>query len=169
MNVTVKVSGFDTIINRIEDKLNTKDLSEKLTSKIAEKGEELASDNFANAIYTGQNDVVVNTQKIDKGYSVIASGYEVLFIEYGTGITTREHPTLKYRHGSMSHQATALKQGWWTYPLNFGAGQGGASVRNSDLTRWVTYGYDANNCMYNAEKDLSNLVPDIIKEVLKND
>lgn len=69
---------------------------------------------------TGHNESVFTVKKIPEGYSVIAKGTEVLFIEFGAGVTYGSgHPlangitTGVNTYNPQSGHAMA-KQGWWT-------------------------------------------------------
>ena len=58
-----------------------------LLQRLASIGATKASLDFSRAVYTGDNDVYVSVEPIENGYSIIASGEAVLFIEFGSGVT----------------------------------------------------------------------------------
>ena len=56
-----------------------------LLQRLASIGATKASLGFSRAVYTGDNDVSVSVEPIENGYSIIASGEAVLFIEFEIG------------------------------------------------------------------------------------
>ena len=62
--------------------------SDALSKELAERAWDVADDEFANAKYDGVNDVIVTIDHSkEHGYSVVAKGEAVAYIEYGTGVT----------------------------------------------------------------------------------
>ena len=59
-----------------------------LLQRLASIGATKASLDFSRAVYTGDNDVSVSVEPIENGYSIIASGEAVLFIEFGSPTVT---------------------------------------------------------------------------------
>ena len=57
-----------------------------LLEKLAMIGVQEASVRFTTALYDGVNDVTVSLDSTGKGYSIIADGNAVAFIEFGTGV-----------------------------------------------------------------------------------
>lgn len=135
---------------------------DKLCEELAEFGRKEADDNFAEAIYSGNNDVSVRTQPIDDGYSVIAEGTSVLFIEYGTGINTAPHTIPVYERGGYGQGKGKNKA--WVY--NGFEGNNGIPLGKG---RVLTYGDPANECMYKASEEMHDNVTRIAKEVFRND
>lgn len=86
--------------------------------RLAEIGIRVASAGFSTADYDGVNDVVVSLEKTRDGYTLIASGKTVGFIEFGTGV---KHPEwdnsgMKYtppKHGTYGKKQGANPWGWW--------------------------------------------------------
>ena len=58
----------------------------ELLEKLAEIGLKEASVRFTTAMYDGVNDVHVTLDEISKGYSIVADGKAVAFIEFGSGV-----------------------------------------------------------------------------------
>lgn len=86
--------------------------------RLAEIGVSVASAGFSTADYDGVNDVVVNMERTKTGYTVIASGKAVGFIEFGTGVRYPEWDggDVEYTpppHGSYGKGQGKNPWGWW--------------------------------------------------------
>lgn len=107
-------------------KKDFKKKEQEFVKRLAEIGVSVASAGFELADYDGINDVNVRLmKKAGGGYSVMASGETVGFIEFGTGINNPEwvddgnvsgaaytpppHGSYGKGHGKQPH-------GWWFYP-----------------------------------------------------
>lgn len=82
---------------------------------VARTGYSLASD------YNEGSEITVSLQKTANGYSVIAAGRPVGFLEFGTGIRNREwdNSGMDYTpppHGSYGQGKGKNPKGWWFYP-----------------------------------------------------
>ena len=97
---------------------------QEFVRRLAEIGVRVAQAGFSTADYDGANDVVVSMVQTGNGYSVVASGETVGFIEFGTGIKYPEwdNTGMDYtppKHGTYGkgHGADLDKQGnpkgWW--------------------------------------------------------
>lgn len=89
--------------------------------KVAEIGVSVAQTGFALADYDGVNDVSVGLVKTPTGYSVVASGETVGFIEFGTGVTYPEwdNSGMEYtppKHGTYGKGLGANPKGWYYAP-----------------------------------------------------
>ena len=60
---------------------------DEVIRRLATLGATKASLGFSRAIYTGEKDISISVEPIENGYSIIASGESVLFIEFGSGVT----------------------------------------------------------------------------------
>lgn len=160
----VNISGMDSVTERIKAICDSK-ISKEVTSKLADIGEAEATDRFNAADYAGDNDVVVSVNETSDGHEVVASGSQVLFIEYGTGRKQAEHPTGKYKHGSLYTTPQALSNDYWLYKGSVGKG-GYASPFKLDLDFNITSGVPAQNCMYETEKVIRENIQEVAKEVL---
>lgn len=167
--MNIQITGIDTLISKLET------YSKTITSRIKTFldrlsiiGLQIASVEYANAQYDGDNDVtVVAYFESDNRVVVSANGQAVLFIEFGTGVTyTEEHPRAdelgmirgSYGQGKGSNES-------WTY---YGSeGTNGVAVRESDKGTVVrTHGNPPANAMYKAGKEMLNEIENIAKEVL---
>ena len=86
--------------------------------RLAEIGVSVASAGFSVADYDGINDVVVSMEKTASGYTVVASGKTVGFIEFGTGVRYPEwdNTGMDYTpppHGSYGKGQGKNPYGWW--------------------------------------------------------
>lgn len=135
---------------------------DKLCEMTCELGRQEAVDNFEQALYSGINDATVRTEPIDDGYSVIAEGTSVLFIEYGTGINTAPHSVPKYARGGYG-QHKGLQKGW----VYYGEAGNNGSPSKSKSGKVYTKGDPANECMYQASEEMNDNVMRIAREVFK--
>lgn len=126
---------------------------DEVTRRLAEIGATKASLGFSRAIYTGDNDVSISVEPIENGYSIIASGEAVLFIEFGSGVT--------YGYG---HPA----------PMNYGPGTYPGNGHWDDPRGWWlpkdkgglhTYGNPPSATMYQTGKELQQEILRIAREV----
>lgn len=93
--------------------------------RLAEIGVRVAEAGFATADYDGVNDVVVSLVQTGNGYSVVASGEAVGFIEFGTGVRHPEwdNTDMDYtppKHGTYGKGLGANPGHWW-FTQNKGA------------------------------------------------
>ena len=165
----IQITGLDTLISKMES------YSQSFPSRIrtfldrlSVIGLQIASVEYANAQYDGDNDVTVSAYfESDNRVVVSANGQAVLFIEFGTGVTyTEEHPKANelgmirgsYGQGKGSNES-------WTY---YGSeGTNGIVIRESDKGNVVrTRGNPPVNAMYKASKEMLNEIENIAKEVL---
>ena len=126
---------------------------DEVTRRLAEIGATKASLGFSRAVYTGDNDVSISVEPIENGYSIIASGEAVLFIEFGSGVT--------YGYG---HPA----------PMNYGPGTYPGNGHWDDPKGWWlpkdkgglhTYGKLPSATMYQTGKELQQEILRIAREV----
>lgn len=148
----------------------------QLTSKYSKALERLAAIGggtarvkFAQALYTGVNDVAVEVKRVsDTQYQVIASGETVLFIEFGTGIsnpTLTEPSGLTYPHGTYGKGKGANPNGWV-----YVGEQGNAGQPLKDKTGvYKTKGVPPARAMYDASKDMRKEIAKIFREEFQYD
>lgn len=125
--------------------------------RLAEIGVSVASAGFATADYDGVNDVVVSMEKTATGYTVVASGKAVGFIEFGTGVRYPEWDgaDVEYTpppHGSYGKGQGKNPYGWWF------KGSDGAVARH-------TYGNQPAEAMLTARNQMIERVTTIAREV----
>ena len=125
--------------------------------RLAEIGVRVAQSGFSTADYDGVNDVVVSMERTNSGYSVVASGKTVGFIEFGTGV---KHPEwdntgMDYtppKHGTYGKGLGKNPHGWW-----FKQNDGGKATH--------TYGNTPAEAMRTARDEMIENVTRIAREV----
>lgn len=127
--------------------------------RLAEVGVRVAQSGFATADYDGVNDVVVSLEKNANGYSVVASGNAVGFIEFGTGVKYPEwdNTGMDYtppKHGTYGKGQGKNPHGWW-----FKQNDGGRATH--------TYGNQPAEAMHTARDEMVEKVMQIAREVWK--
>ena len=90
----------------------------EFTRRLAEIGVRVAQAGFSTADYDGINDVVVTMEQTGNGYTVVASGETVGFIEFGTGVRYPEWDDtgMDYtppKHGTYGKGQGKNPHGWW--------------------------------------------------------
>lgn len=131
--------------------------------RLAEIGVSVASAGFSTADYDGVNDVVVSMERTKTGYTVIASGETVGFIEFGTGVRYPEWEDENHvstetpvydppKHGSYGNHQGLNDWGWWFKQSD------GAVARH-------TYGNQPAEAMLTARNQMVERVTDIAREV----
>lgn len=132
---------------------------QEFVKRLAEIGVRVAQTGFAVADYDGVNDVTVSMMPTASGYSVIASGKTVGFIEFGTGVKNPEWDDtgMDYTppaHGTYGKGQGANPRGWW-FKQNEGA-----RARH-------TYGNQPAEAMRTARDEMVERVIQIAREVWK--
>lgn len=125
--------------------------------RLAEIGVRVAQSGFATADYDGVNDVVVSMERTSNGYSVVASGKTVGFIEFGTGVKHPEwdNTDMDYtppKHGTYGKGQGKNPYGWW-----FKQNDGGRAMH--------TYGNMPAEAMRTARDEMVENVIRIAREV----
>lgn len=126
---------------------------DEVTRRLAEIGATKASLGFSRAVYTGDNDVSISVEPIENGYSIIASGEAVLFIEFGSGVT--------YGYG----HPTPMNYGPGTYPGNGHWDDPKGWWLPKDKGGLHTYGNPPSATMYQTGKELQQEILRIAREV----
>ena len=144
-SIQVAIKALDREKKRIERK------TDELTRYLAELGAIRASYNFSHAMYVGDNDVELSVRKIKNGYSIVANGEDVCFIEFGSGAKYGYgHPKANTEDGhtfgpgtwSLSEQG----KGQWDNP------KGWFFTKNGETHH--SYGNPPAMAMFNAELDI---------------
>lgn len=128
--------------------------------RLAEIGVRVAKAGFATADYDGVNDVVVSLVETSTGYSVVAAGDTVGFIEFGTGVRYPEwdNTGTDYtppKHGTYGKGQGKNPHGWW-----FKQNEGGRANH--------TYGNPPAEAMLTARDEIVDRAIQIAREVWKN-
>lgn len=97
----------------------------EFTRRLAEIGVRVAGGIYSVADIDGEHECTVYLEKIDNGFSVIAAGRTVGFLEFGTGIRNPEWhgDGLEYTpppHGSYGKHHGLQPYGWWFKSQDYG-------------------------------------------------
>lgn len=152
LNVSLSTSSINDAIKAVK---NMEKRIDKFMKKLAEIGLDEATVSFAAADYSGENDVVVDVIKTDKGYIVEAKGEAVAFIEFGAGVYYNSPDPYPQRPNGVSGigeygDGKGKRAAWGYYD------DGGNLV--------ITRGTPAAMPMYNAMQEIKR----IAKEVWEN-
>lgn len=85
--VTVNLSDIDKLIGALEQlKSDIKTISVETSKEVAEEGLKYLSKQYSK-LYQDDNltDIKTSIKKTEKGYSIVASGNDVMYAEFGTG------------------------------------------------------------------------------------
>ena len=138
-----------------------------LLEKLSLIGVREASVRFTTAMYDGVNDVTVTLEETSKGYSIVANGNAVAFIEFGTGVyhnTSEPYPNPRpdgivgigeYGQGKGKRRA-------WFYKGD--PGTNGELQKNGVVK---TRGNPANMPMWYATEEMKRCILQIAREVWK--
>ena len=161
MKIVINPYDPQSITDAIEKlkqyKKDFKAKEQEFIRRLAEIGVRVAQAGFATADYDGVNDVVVNMVKTRRGYSVVASGETVGFIEFGTGVKYPEWDDFEMdytppKHGTYGKGQGAIPGHWW-FKQNEGA-----RARH-------TYGNHPAEAMRTARDEMVERVTQIAREV----
>ena len=166
--MNIKLSEIDKALGKIKALKKSIEQMDNVIKKVAEKGYNVARDGFSTAIYDGNNDVVVNLEKISNGYRINAIGDAVLFIEFGTGIS---YPSTHPEALAMGMTRGGYGKGrgnnpeWYYYGSQ---GTNGEYVKTDEAKGdlFITRGNPANMPMYKAYETMLNDIVQSIKEVI---
>lgn len=156
---TVTISGIDKAIKDLESyKVSLIAKKREFLTKLAEIGIETATIGFSNAIYDGDNDVVVQKtpEWIDENtLQIVASGTTVLFIEFGSGLIATDYGK-PYGYGGGTYSDT-IGKGHWDNPNGW--------YYAHDMK---SYGNPPARAMWEASKEIKSRILEIAKEVYGN-
>ncbi|MFA6851497.1 MAG: hypothetical protein WCS30_14235 [Selenomonadaceae bacterium] len=129
-----------------------------LCEKLAMIGAQEASIRFSSAMYDGKNDVSVTVSQTANGFSIVASGEAVAFIEFGSGV---------YYNGSEPYpeaRPTGIV-GIGEYGKGYGKRKAWGYRENEKVV--ITHGNPAAMPMWYATKEMEQNVLRIAKEVFE--
>lgn len=136
-----------------------------LLERLAELGFHEASVRFATAMYDGVNDSDVTIEKTDKGYSILARGEAVAFIEFGTGVyhnTSEPYPNPRPEGivGIGEYGQGKGKRSAWYYK-----GEPGTNGEMNAKGVVKTRGNPASMPLWYASEEMRNSILQIAREV----
>jgi hypothetical protein len=152
--------SIDEAIKLIEQyKKDFEKKEREFVRRLAEIGVRVAQSGFAIADYDGVNDVVVSMEQTSSGYSIVAAGEAVGFIEFGTGVRHPEwdNTGMDYtppKHGTYGKGQGKNPHGWW-----FKQNEGGRATH--------TYGNPPAEAMRTARDEIIERAIQIAREVWK--
>lgn len=154
ISFSLNTKSIDRAIQLLEDRQKHLDTEcQNLALRLSRYGVYVARVGFASAEYEGKGSVDVELVEVPNGYEIHAKGKAVAFIEFGTGFgaTSPHGVPMGFTMGSWSidNAQQFHKFGYWFY-------------NGKRLT-----GTPANNCMYNASKEIKEQIRVFAKEVFK--
>lgn len=158
--ITIDVLDIDSIQNGIKELQKYRawvlDKEKELRTRLAERGADVASIQFARAVYDGVNDVTVRVDDTGSVAVIYAEGSAVAFIEFGSG----------YLHGYGHPQASKFGVG----PGTWSDGPEGKGHWD-DINGWYyahgkkSYGNPPAMAMWGAVRAMSEEIVTIAREV----
>lgn len=185
----IKITGLDQIIDKIENmQQSLPDKVKEIVNKLADIGVSVARVRFAQSIYDGTNDVIVETPQwvSENVLRINAVGESVAFIEFGAGLHYREerHPKeneFLFDRGSFgSHQGL---YDYWYYrgepgtngeivdhipKLNRKFMPKKTAIQKNGKYLVKTHGNPANRCLYDSAKEMRQRIYEIAREVMQS-
>lgn len=169
VNVELTPESIDKAIEELEKFQKWIDEGvKKLLELIGERGKEYAETEYLAAVYTGDEQPTVTYTVTDNAVEIKADGQDVLFIEFGTGITYPEsHPdpiAASFPHGEYGYKLGRNPRGW-RYPAENGDGGSGLAWPDPKHEGYLrTMGSPANASLYNARTMVEDGFMDLVKE-----
>ena len=163
-------NGINELVAACKDKKQwLEEKTEELSRRLAEMGALYAEYGFEGALYSGEEDHTITVESVgDHTYKVKANGTTVLFVEFGTGISSG------YGHPEAGENqmgpGTYPGKGHWSDPRGWFYEVDDASIATKTSKRTGksdvhTYGNPPAMPMYNAVKTLEQELEQTIREV----
>lgn len=168
IKIDLNTQSIDDAIQKLEsyaDDLERK--AETLKERLGSMGYEIVSSGYYTAQYDGTNDVSVELNKEGDKLIIKASGYTVMFIEFGTGVYYPDtHPQIQeFGFARGTYGKGYGKRGTWAYRGDPGTNGWERPDRPGLI---FTHGNPASMAMYNAKQQLRSQVIEIAKEVFRS-
>lgn len=162
ISVPLTTAGIEQLIREVKEyETWIQRKAQELAERLAQYGFNYARIEFARAQYDGERgkiDISVERRSGKNRYAVVASGEEILFIEFGTGV----------RYGYGHPDAAKYGMGPGTYPIPPGKGHwndpGGWYIPLEKGGRH-TYGNPPNMSMFRTGKELHSVLERIARDV----
>lgn len=158
MKISLNEDSINAAIAEIDKKSNELAMKMDLaTHAVAVAAKDIMSSIYSSAFYDGVNDIsVAAPTMIENGWSVVANGNAVAFIEFGAGVAMGHGYPGTRPAGIVDIGEYGLGQGknpdgWW-YPTETGYEH--------------TYGNSPYAAIYNAMQTARSIAPGIIREKL---
>lgn len=159
MKIVSTIGDVDKAIKELQKyKQDLDNKTQLFTQRLATLGATRASIDFSRAIID-YNDVEITVVGEGNHFTIRASGEEVAFIEFGSGIT----------YGYGHPQASEFGVGPGTYPSEKGHWNDpkGWRYTGKDGVTKHTYGNPPNMPMYNATREMEQQIEQIAREVFR--
>lgn len=162
--ITLNVTDLDSIreaarqTRMIAERME--EMAMEICRRLAEIGLYVAELHYAGGSIDGNDDVQVTVEPIENGYKIVASGEDVFFLEFGTGVaagngydTSVIDPPVDISPGSWSktHKKQFSEKGYWYY-----------NGRKYEMTT-------PRMGMYHTAKEIETRVKKIAQEVFSSD
>lgn len=163
----VNVSGIDNVVKSIDELISdVKNIDSKI-DKIVDNSKNIASNIFLTAPNTSNATTTVDVDKGNHRWTIIASGTDVLFIEFGTGITYPDIHPLASKMGYTRGDYGILQGRFSTWYFRTKESIRGAYVTAGDTdsygTIYSTHGQPASMPMYKALQNIETELKGIAK------
>lgn len=142
-------------------KKSLREKTDLAAKRLANIGLRIADAVYKVSQYDGEKDVSVKVEKTEKGYKVVASGSVVLFLEFGTGVTSGYgHPQASdFGMGPSTWSLGPQGKGRWDNPngwfyINRETGEFGHSFGNPPA-----------KAMFQAEQEIVRSIKKVVEEV----
>lgn len=179
----IYAEGIEETIKKLEQKKKLNDRLHEVIDRLAKIGMNVAKASYQTAAYDGPNDTKVRVDwENDNTCAVIAYGYHVFFIEFGSGTIYQDHPlgpSLGMIHGKFGERGDASRypRGWvYVGPMGshptFYAHHPQQILKDGtkgepDPTKVVTRGNPPSMSMYFAGKEIEAKIGEVVKEVFR--
>jgi len=162
MSSTVEINISEVLSDLVKAQQDIARKSEIYTERLATIGATEASLAFSRTIYTGQYDFNVSVEPRKRGHSIVASGEDVMFLEFGAGL----------KHGKGHPWAGGIGEVPMTGPGTYPLGKGHWNDPNGwylpkDKGGAHTYGNPPGMAMYRADKAIEEEYARVAQEVFK--
>lgn len=180
MKLSVSATGLSKaieLVTNLDKEISLK--CDELATRLGQLGVRIATMYYDSAEYAGNSDVKVTLDETGKlgTVKIVATGYAVLFIEFGTGITKEDATDARAElksgkvvgHGEFGNRHGADPDGWY-YPATKGLGPhppDDSQYADKNQTFIHTFGNDATPAMYWTRRDLIQNIENIAREVFK--
>ena len=166
ITIELSVESCNKALKELEEyRKKLKSALDEICKRVAEFGLTRAEMYFEQAPYDGIKDFHLEVKKISGGYSLIANGKTVLFLEFGAGVHyPNDHPKageMGIEHGTYGRGLG--KNDYWFYTGQPGTAGGELAYGHKNTT--ITHGNPASMPMYKSSKEMREEIKRIAEEV----
>lgn len=163
----ISIHGVDDALRHVKERSGVEEKVKELLRRVETMGVDMASVRFENAQYDGEPEVEVWAEWTrETTLRIHADGFDVGFIEFGTGVHYKEaHPEAAAwgaKRGSYGHGLGKLDS--WRYRGS--PGTNGEIIQDGPHAGMIkTHGNPPARAMYDTGKELRGRILDIAREV----